>query len=136
MIRGFLVLLSVKCLYLLSTFRLRHYLVGRFYAGPNLTQAFLPLLKKYVMLFEMKAPIVHQLHEKQIETFKEFLVCFCKPEIIKPLTAKQLKALELPGLWNGAMSNWITLLCEVPLITFNPVKTINDLLRPEHQPKT
>ncbi|MEE4176271.1 MAG: DUF4301 family protein [Bacteroides sp.] len=43
-----------------------------------------------------------------------------------------LKALELPGLWNGAMANWITLFVEVPLITFNPVKTVNDLLRKEH----
>ncbi|MDR0294813.1 MAG: DUF4301 family protein [Prevotellaceae bacterium] len=45
----------------------------------------------------------------------------------------ELKALELPGLWNGAMSNWNTVFVEVPLITFNPVKTINDLLRKEHQ---
>ena len=46
-----------------------------------------------------------------------------------------LKALELPGLWNGAMADWNTLFVEVPLITFNPVKTILDLLRPEHQPQ-
>ena len=46
---------------------------------------------------------------------------------------KTLKAQELPGLWNGAMSNWNTLFVEVPLITFNPVKTVNDLLRQEHQ---
>jgi hypothetical protein len=46
----------------------------------------------------------------------------------------QLRALELPGLWNGAMANWNTIFVEVPLITFNPVKTINDLLRNEHQP--
>lgn len=45
----------------------------------------------------------------------------------------QLKALELPGLWNGAMSNWNTIFVEVPLSTFSPVKTVNDLLRPEHQ---
>jgi hypothetical protein len=45
-----------------------------------------------------------------------------------------LKALEHPGLWNGAMARWITIFVEVPLITFNPVKTVNDLLRPEHQP--
>jgi hypothetical protein len=45
----------------------------------------------------------------------------------------ELKALELPGLWNGAMAHWNTIFVEVPLITFNPVKTINDLLRPEHQ---
>ena len=44
-----------------------------------------------------------------------------------------LKAYELPGLWNGAMANWITIFVEVPLITFNPVKTVNDLLKPAHQ---
>ncbi len=44
------------------------------------------------------------------------------------------KALERPGLWNGSMANWITLFVEVPASTFNPVKTVNDLLRPEHQP--
>ncbi|MEO0038572.1 MAG: hypothetical protein RIQ59_1783 [Bacteroidota bacterium] len=46
---------------------------------------------------------------------------------------KLLKAYELPGLWNGAMANWITLFVEVPLFTFNPVKTVNDLLKPAHQ---
>ena len=52
---------------------------------------------------------------------------------VKSKDGKELKALELPGLWNGAMSKWITLFVEVPLITFNPVKTVNDLLRNEHQ---
>ncbi|WP_314949263.1 DUF4301 family protein [Hoylesella shahii] len=51
----------------------------------------------------------------------------------KSKNGKQLKALELPGLWNGAMSDWNTVFVEVPLSTFNPVKTVNDLLRPEHQ---
>lgn len=51
----------------------------------------------------------------------------------KSKDGKQLKALELPGLWNGAMSNWNTIFVEVPLATFSPVKTVNDLLRPEHQ---
>ena len=46
---------------------------------------------------------------------------------------KELKALELPGLWNGAMSDWTTIFVEVPLGTFNPVKTVNDLLREQHQ---
>ncbi|MDR1743376.1 MAG: DUF4301 family protein [Dysgonamonadaceae bacterium] len=46
---------------------------------------------------------------------------------------KELKALELPGLWNGAMSGWNTVFVEVPISTFNPVKTVNDLLRAEHQ---
>ena len=51
----------------------------------------------------------------------------------KSKSGKELKALELPGLWNGAMSDWNTIFVEVPLSTFNPVKTINDLLREEHQ---
>lgn len=51
----------------------------------------------------------------------------------KSKSGRELKALELPGLWNGAMAGWNTLFVEVPLITFNPVKTVNDLLRPEHQ---
>ena len=46
---------------------------------------------------------------------------------------KNLKALELPGLWNGSMANWNTIFVEVPLITFNPVKTVNDLLKDAHQ---
>ncbi len=46
----------------------------------------------------------------------------------------ELLALELPGLWNGAMSDWNTVFVEVPAATFNPVKTVNDLLRPTHQP--
>ncbi len=46
---------------------------------------------------------------------------------------RELKALELPGLWNGAMSDWSTVFVEVPLGTFNPVKTVNDLLREQHQ---
>lgn len=45
-----------------------------------------------------------------------------------------LKSYELPGLWNGAMANWLTVFVEVPLSTFNPVKTVNDLLKKAHQP--
>jgi len=51
----------------------------------------------------------------------------------KSKDGKELKAQELPGLWNGAMSNWNTLFVEVPIETFNPVKTVNDLLREQHQ---
>ena len=51
----------------------------------------------------------------------------------KSKNGKELKALELPGLWNGAMSDWNTVFVEVPLDTFNPVKTVNDLLREQHQ---
>jgi hypothetical protein len=47
---------------------------------------------------------------------------------------KEVKSYELPGLWNGSMAGWITIFAEVPLDTFNPVKTVNDLLKPAHQP--
>lgn len=52
---------------------------------------------------------------------------------LKSKNGRELKALELPGLWNGAMSDWNTVFVEVPLTTFNPVKTVNDLLREQHQ---
>lgn len=67
---------------------------------------------------------------------------FDLPEYVDPATGfishkskdgKELKALELPGLWNGAMSDWNTVFVEVPLSTFNPVKTVNDLYREQHQ---
>lgn len=48
---------------------------------------------------------------------------------------RELDAYELPGLWNGAMAKWNTIFVEVPLVTFNPVKTVNDLLKPAHQPQ-
>ncbi len=51
----------------------------------------------------------------------------------KSKDGKDLKAQELPGLWNGSMADWNTIFVEVPLSTFNPVKTVNDLLRAEHQ---
>jgi len=50
----------------------------------------------------------------------------------KSSDGKELKAQELPGLWNGAMSEWNTLFVEVPIETFSPVKTVSDLLRKEH----
>lgn len=52
---------------------------------------------------------------------------------MKTKTGKDLKALELPGLWNGSMAHWNTIFVEVPLITFNPVKTVTDLLKAAHQ---
>ena len=67
---------------------------------------------------------------------------FNLPDYVDPTTGfisskskngRELKALELPGLWNGAMSDWNTVFVEVPLTTFNPVKTVNDLLRDQHQ---
>ncbi|WKL47271.1 DUF4301 family protein [Flavobacterium pectinovorum] len=53
----------------------------------------------------------------------------------KSVDGKIVKSYELPGLWNGAMANWLTIFVAVPLITFNPVKTVNDLLKPAHQPQ-
>jgi nicotinamide riboside kinase len=53
----------------------------------------------------------------------------------KNKNGKDIKAYELPGLWNGAMAKWITIFVEVPLLTFNPVKTVNDLLKFAHQPQ-
>ncbi|OBX23616.1 uncharacterized protein DUF4301 [Gelidibacter algens] len=54
---------------------------------------------------------------------------------MKTKSGKDLKALELPGLWNGSMAGWNTIFVEVPLVTFNPVKTVTDLLKPTHQIK-
>ena len=51
----------------------------------------------------------------------------------KSAGGRDLRAQELPGLWNGAMANWNTLFVEVPISTFSPVKVVQDLLRPEHQ---
>jgi len=53
----------------------------------------------------------------------------------KSKEGRDLKALEHPGLWNGSMARWISVFVEVPLETFTPVKTVNDLLRNEHQPE-
>lgn len=53
----------------------------------------------------------------------------------KTKNGKPIKAIELPGLWNGAMAKWTTIFVEVPLQTFNPVKNVNDLLKPAHQPE-
>lgn len=65
---------------------------------------------------------------------------YCNPNTglitVKSKDGKELKALELPGLWNGGMYYWLTVFVEVPVITFNPVKEINDLLKPVHQPES
>ncbi|TRX04142.1 DUF4301 family protein [Flavobacterium gawalongense] len=53
----------------------------------------------------------------------------------KTTFGRAIKSYELPGLWNGAMANWITIFVQVPLITFNPVKSVNDLLKSAHQPQ-
>jgi hypothetical protein len=55
--------------------------------------------------------------------------------VTKNRNGNEVKSYELPGLWNGAMAKWNTVFVEVPLITFNPVKTVNDLLKPSHQPQ-
>jgi hypothetical protein len=55
---------------------------------------------------------------------------------VKSREGRELKALELPGLWNGSMAYWNTVFVQVPIITFNPVKTVLDLLRKEHQPES
>jgi len=52
----------------------------------------------------------------------------------KSVNGREIKILEHPGLWNGAMADWITVFIEVPQATFSPVKTITDLLKPQHQP--
>ncbi|MDE6079851.1 MAG: DUF4301 family protein [Duncaniella sp.] len=94
-------------------------------------------------------------YKKMMQTATHFnpvdLVCYIKdihgkkfnlPDYVDPATGfissksshgKELRAMELPGLWNGAMSDWNTVFVEVPVSTFNPVKTVNDLLRPAHQ---
>ena len=53
----------------------------------------------------------------------------------KSVEGKTVKNYELPGLWNGSMAHWLTIFVAVPLITFNPVKTVNDLLKAPHQPQ-
>lgn len=100
---------------------------------------------------DMKDPIKKELFEQGTHFNPVDLVCALRnhkgekynlPDYVdkntgfisyKSKDGRELKALELPGLWNGAMSNWNTVFVEVPIETFNPVKTVNDLLRPEHQ---
>ena len=68
------------------------------------------------------------------------LLKFVDPKAViitrKTMDGTDIQALELPGLWNGGMAKWTTIFIEVPAITFNPVKSFLDLLRPEHQPET
>ena len=100
---------------------------------------------------DMKDPAKKAMFEKGTHFNPVDLVCAVKnhkgekynlPEYVdkntgfisfKSKDGRELKALELPGLWHGAMRNWNTVFVEVPIETFNPVKTVNDLLRPEHQ---
>jgi hypothetical protein len=66
----------------------------------------------------------------QLEDFVDYKQGFIA---YKTYEGNKILALELPGLWNGAMAFWNTLFVEVPSMTFNPVKTVNDLLRDSHQ---
>ena len=59
------------------------------------------------------------------------LACFISDKTVE---GAPIKALEAPGLWNGAMAHWNTIFVEVPLLTFSPVKNVNDLLHSSHQP--
>ena len=74
---------------------------------------------------------------KDYKNDKFNLLNFVDPNAVfiaeKSLNGKNLKALERPGLWNGAMADWITLFVEVPIESFTPVKTVHDLLRKQHQ---
>ena len=100
---------------------------------------------------DMSNPQAKEMFEKGTHFNPVDLVCSVKnykgekfnlPNYVDPSTGfishkskngRELKAMELPGLWNGAMSDWNTVFVEVPLTTFNPVKTVNDLLRDSHQ---
>ena len=84
---------------------------------------------------EAKLPLVGNLGPYCSYCERQLLASDLAVEHIEPKSknGKELQALELPGLWNGAMSDWITIFVEVPLGTFNPVKTVNDLLREQHQ---
>jgi hypothetical protein len=75
-------------------------------------------------------PYDFQGHKFDLNAYVDKSTCFISQ---KSKDGKELKALELPGLWNGAMADWLTVFVEVPVETFNPVKTVNDLLRKEHQ---
>ncbi len=67
-----------------------------------------------------------------LEKFYDPTACFIST---KSMEGNSLKALELPGLWNGGMAFWNTIFVEVPLTTFNPVKTFRDLLKEAHCPQ-
>jgi nicotinamide riboside kinase len=73
-------------------------------------------------------------HKKQKFNLHDFVDHYSGFIVEKNKNGIDYKAYELPGLWNGAMAKWITIFVQVPLITFNPVKTVNDLLKPAHQP--
>jgi nicotinamide riboside kinase len=73
-------------------------------------------------------------HKNEKFDLTHFVDHNCGFIVEKNKNGKPLKGYELPGLWNGAMAKWITVFVEVPLMTFNPVKNVNDLLKTAHQP--
>ncbi|MDT8346399.1 MAG: DUF4301 family protein, partial [Flavobacteriaceae bacterium] len=79
--------------------------------------------------------IVCGLKDYQGKRFPLMQFCDAETGIITEKNYKgiEIKALEKPGLWNGSMAHWNSIFVEVPLSTFNPVKTVNDLLKPAHQ---
>lgn len=78
------------------------------------------------------------MERKTIKTKIRFIT-FCRSKCWiycrKSVDGNTVRSYELPGLWNGSMANWLTAFVAVPLITFNPVKTVNDLLKAAHQPQ-
>ena len=95
----------------------------------------------YEKILEHESDIIDTIHGEEVQFrktlengLKEFNKIALRLSIpVKTVDGKVVKAQELPGLWNGSMSDWNTIFLEVPLTTFNPVKIINDLLRPEHR---
>ncbi|MGN0010680.1 MAG: DUF4301 family protein, partial [Marinilabiliaceae bacterium] len=65
-----------------------------------------------------------------LDKYVDYNACF---QTHKSVNGVDVTGMELPGLWNGAMAKWLTMFVEVPIITFTPVKTVMDLLRPVHQ---
>lgn len=74
-------------------------------------------------------------YQNQKFDFTQFVDHYSGFIVEKNKNGQIIKGYELPGLWNGAMAKWITVFVEVPLMTFNPVKTVNDLLQAYHQPQ-
>ena len=91
----------------------------------------------YASSAEHLAELAEEARTRVLTAFEGDILCEVDPDAgfisSKSFQGRELRALELPGLWNGSMSRWNTLFVEVPLETFNPVKVVLDLLRPAHQ---
>ena len=74
-------------------------------------------------------------HKGEAYDLEEFIDTNTYFVTTKTKHGRKLKTLERPGLWNGSMADWSTIFVEVPIITFNPVKRVNDLLKFTHQVK-